>query len=283
MKEGYNMNSIQHHASAVRIGNQLNQTSNVNQGLLQKLATGSNLNHAKDNPSAYSIAMSMSAQVRMLSQANQNMQTSSSMLSVAGGALDSTSEALASIQEKLISAANGTNNSSDRSMIQEQINQLIDQIDDNASTTFNDKKLIDGSLSGANGMNIQGVTSSEGTFSIRNMTAKGLGLVGADGESKVQVSSSEGLSAALALVDMAMKATNEEQAKVGAKQQALQYSSNNYTTTEANTIGAQSTIQDADIAKTAMQMYQNNILSQSNVLMMVQSNQNSAGALALLR
>jgi len=83
--------------------------------------------------------------IRSLDQANQNTQNDSAMMKTAEGAVSSTVEILKSLKEKAINAANDSNTDADRATIQKEMNQYIDQIDDNALTTFNGKYLVDGS------------------------------------------------------------------------------------------------------------------------------------------
>lgn len=265
------------------MNNQLNSTNGIVKSSMQKIASGLNLNSAKDDASAYAISISMSAEARSLAQANQNTQTSNAMMSVASGAISSTTESLSSLKEKLLNAANGTNNDSDISALQNEVDQVTAQVNDNASVTFNGKYLIDGSMSGSNASNVQGSQGSDAKLSIGDITAAGLGLQDENGTSTIDLSSSEGIANAIDLVDKAMQSTLSQQSQIGAQQQTLQYSSDNYTTSEYNTTAAQSTIADADVAKESMKMHQGQILAQANILMMVQANQNHSGVLALLR
>jgi flagellin len=88
----------------------------------------------------------MRVQIRSLDQANQNTQNGSSLLKTAEGAVSSTVEILKTLKEKVLNAANGTNTENDLAAIQDELDQSIDQINDNASVTFNDKYLVDGSM-----------------------------------------------------------------------------------------------------------------------------------------
>lgn len=269
--------------SSLGMHNQLNSTNGIVKSSMQKIASGLRINSAKDDASAYAISISMSAEVRSLAQANQNTQTSNAMMSVASGAISSTTESLSMLKEKLLNAANGTNNDTDISALQKEVDQVTAQVNDNASVTFNGKYLIDGSMSGSNASNVQGSQGIDAKLSIGDITATGLGLQDKNGNSTIDLSSSEGIANAIDLVDKAMQSTLSQQSQIGAQQQALQYSSDNYTTSEYNTTAAQSTIADADVAKESMKMHQGQILAQANLLMMAQANQNHSGVLALLR
>ncbi len=108
---------------------------------------------AKDGASEYAITERMLDRVRALDQANANTQNGSALLKTVEGALSSTIEILKTLKEKAINAANDTNNETDRTTIQKEINQLIDQIDENANVTYNGKYLMDGTR------NFQGVAT----------------------------------------------------------------------------------------------------------------------------
>jgi flagellin len=116
---------------------------------LKKVSSGMKINSAADDASGYQISERMRVQIKSLDQANQNTQNGSALLKTAEGAVSSTVEILKTLKEKTLNAANGTNTDSDLAAIQSEMNQSIDQINDNANTTFNGKYLVDGSLSSA--------------------------------------------------------------------------------------------------------------------------------------
>lgn len=129
--------------------NTLNTMTKNNSALgksIQKLSSGMKINGAADDVSGYAISEKMRVQIRSLDQANQNSQNGTSLMKVAEGAVSSTVEILKTLKEKVINSANDTNTTSDRKMIQDELDQAIDQINDNASVTFNNKLLVDGSM-----------------------------------------------------------------------------------------------------------------------------------------
>lgn len=138
---------VKNNMSAVRTLNTLNGNSSALQKSLAKVSSGMKINSAKDDASGYAISERMRVQIRSLDQANQNTQNASSLMKTAEGAVSSTIEILKSLKEKAINAATDTNTDQDRATIQKELNQFIDQIDDNALTTFNGKFLVDGSKS----------------------------------------------------------------------------------------------------------------------------------------
>ena len=136
---------VKNNMSAVSTLNTLNKNSSALSKSLAKVSSGMKINSAADDASGYAISERMRVQIRSLDQANSNTQNGSSMMKVAEGAVSSTVDILKTLKEKAINAANDTNTDTDRATIQKEMDQYIDQINDNANVTYNDKYLINGS------------------------------------------------------------------------------------------------------------------------------------------
>jgi flagellin len=136
---------VKNNMSAIHTLNTLNNNSTALTKSLAKVSSGMKINSAQDDASGYAISERMRVQIRSLDQSNQNTQNDLSMMKTAEGAVSSTVEILKSLKEKAINAANDSNTDADRQTIQKEMDQFIDQIDDNALTTFNGKYLVDGS------------------------------------------------------------------------------------------------------------------------------------------
>ena len=135
---------VKNNMSAVNTLNILNKNQSALAKSLQKVSSGMKINTAGDDASGYAISERMRVQIRSLDQDNQNTQNGNSMMRTAEGAVSSTVEILKTLKEKAINAANDTNTDEDRRTIQKEINQMVDQIDDNALATYNGKYLVDG-------------------------------------------------------------------------------------------------------------------------------------------
>ena len=136
---------VKNNMSAVRTLATLNGNNTSLQDSLSKVASGLKINTAKDDASGYAISERMRVQIRSLDQANQNSQNASSLMKNAEGAVERTVDILRTLKQKAIDAASDTNTDDDRATIQKELDQLIDQIDDNALITFNGKYLLEGS------------------------------------------------------------------------------------------------------------------------------------------
>ena len=127
-----------------------------NQGMveksIQRLSSGLRINGAADDASGLAISEKMRAQIRGLGQAQSNAQDGISLIQTAEGALQQTTDILQRMRELTIKAQNtGVLTSSDKSSIANELSTLQSEIDRIAtSTTFNGKKLLDGSM-GATG------------------------------------------------------------------------------------------------------------------------------------
>jgi flagellin len=147
--------------------NALDGTQQSTQTVLQQLSTGYRINSAADDPAGLAIATEMNAQVGGLNQAYQNAQSANSLLQVAEGGIGQDQQILQQIRSLAVEASNGTMTASDRQNIQQEVNQLIAQINDNASgTTFNNKTLLTGTYASSSSVvssasNIQLVVGSD--------------------------------------------------------------------------------------------------------------------------
>jgi flagellin len=90
----------------------------------------------------------MRGQIRGLNQASRNSQDGISLIQTAEGALNETHAILQRMRELAVQSANDTNVNADRTAIQNEIDQLVEEIDRIGNTTeFNTQKLLDGNVS----------------------------------------------------------------------------------------------------------------------------------------
>jgi len=124
----------------------LGQTSRALASNVERLSTGLRINRAADDAAGLTISERLRAQIRGLKRASQNAQEAISLIQTAEGALSETNSILQRIRELAIQSANGILTQNDRSEIQREVDQLVDEIDRIAnSTQFNSKTLLNGS------------------------------------------------------------------------------------------------------------------------------------------
>ena len=99
----------------------------------------------------------------------------------------------------------------------------------------------------------------------------------------ISVTTRENANIAIRVIDGAIEYALDQATNVGAYLSRLEYTADNVTTSADNVQASESTIRDADMAKTMTDYTKNNVLIQTAQAMLAQSNQNSNFVLGLLR
>lgn len=103
------------------------------------------------------------------------------------------------------------------------------------------------------------------------------------GVSDLDLTTSEGATAAIDTLDAAIKSVSSERSKLGAMQNRLDHTINNLSTSSENLTAAESRIRDVDMASEMMEMTKWTTLQQSSNAMMAQANQQPQQVLSLLQ
>ena len=271
---------VQHNLTAMNSNRMLGLTQGTLSKSTEKLSSGYKINRAADNAAGLAISEKMRRQVRGLTQASTNAQDGISAVQTAEGALNEVHDMLQRMNELAVQAANDTNMSTDRSYIQAELNQLMQEISRVATTTtFNEQCLLNGNFTGKK---LQ-VGSEKGTeqvisISISAMSASKLGLK-AD---TVKVSSHSGAQNAINAIKSAMTKVSKQRSNLGAIQNRLEHTIANLDNVVENTTAAESRIRDTDMAAEMVKYSNRNILQQAGQAMLAQANQSNQGVLSLL-
>ncbi len=271
---------VQHNLRAVNSNRMLGLTSASQSKSTEKLSSGYKINRAADDAAGLAISEKMRRQVRGLTQASANAQDGVSCVQTAEGALNEVHDMLQRMNELAVKAANGTNQSEDRTYIQKEVTNLISEIDRVANTTtFNERNLLNGSF--ATGVALQvGAESASGnqiTLKISSMSSASIGL------SSVSVGSVGSAKSAIGSIKNAINSLNNQRAELGAVQNRLEHTINNLDNVVENTTAAESRVRDTDMASEMVKYANNNILAQAGQAMLAQSNQANQGVLSLLQ
>ena len=141
---------VQHNLQAMNSNRMLGVTTSSQAKVTEKLSSGYKINRAADDAAGLSISEKMRKQIRGLDQASNNAQDGVSAVQTAEGALAEVHDMLQRMNELAVQAANGTNSTSDRTAIQNEIDQLTTEIDRVAETTkFNETYLLKGDVKGS--------------------------------------------------------------------------------------------------------------------------------------
>lgn len=144
--------------AAIVANNALQKSQNNLSTSIERLSSGYKINGSKDDAAGCAISEKMRAQIRGLSQAQNNTADGVSVLNTAEGAITEIQSMLTRLKELSVQAANDVNSDDEREAIQKEIDQInkeIDRISD--QTEFNTQSLINGNLSRRVYSDLQGV------------------------------------------------------------------------------------------------------------------------------
>ena len=271
---------VQHNLTAMNSNRMLGLTTKTQAKSTEKLSSGYKINRAADDAAGLAISEKMRRQVRGLTQASANAQDGISAVQTAEGALNEVHDMLQRMNELAVKSANGTNQSEDQSYIQSEVTNLINEIDRvAATTTFNEKSLLDGTFSNvALQVGAEAATDNQIIVTITSMNSTGLNNV-----KNVDVASVAGAKNAIPVIKDAIKTLNSQRSGLGAIQNRLEHTINNLDNVVENTQAAESQIRDTDMATEMVKYSNNNILAQAGQAMLAQSNQANQGVLSLLQ
>ncbi|WP_346353720.1 flagellin [Azotosporobacter soli] len=254
--------------------NYSNALQNQQKAML-RMATGERINKAADDVAALAISEKLRGQISGSNQAERNAQDSISMLNVAEGGMNSSADTMQRMRELSVQAGNGTLTDQDRSMIQQEMNQLGAQLNSNASNTqFNGINTNDGTLSNMTSQ-VGANAGQTATASIGNTSAAGLGV-------SFDVSTQAAAATTLDSIDTGMANLSSIRSSVGASVNGLQYSSDIASSSAENLQAAESRYRDADMAKEATLFGASGIGLYANIMALSKTMQQQQGMLSLL-
>jgi flagellin len=230
------------------------------------LASGKRINSVADDPAGFTIARKLQARSRGISQALNNVGDAKSVLSTAEGGLQTVSDILVSIKEKVTQATNGSMGDTELAAIVTQVQDFSKEIDSIiGQTKFNGQQLLDNNYTGKT-FQIGADATDTLTFSLTaTISSADLGL---DTLSTANI----GSATTLASVDAAIDKLSTQLQTVGSLLDRLNFSESNLNVQATNMDAAASQIYDADMAKEQLNLTKLNILQQTAVAQLTQAN-----------
>lgn len=249
-------------------------TEALNQSL-ERLSSGLRINRAADDAAGLAIADAFRSQVLGTQVSQRNSQDGISLVQTAEGALSETTNILQRIRELAVQAANGTQSTANRTAINTEVQQLLQQIDDIAlDTEFNGIRVLSSS---------QTVTLQSGAFTSQVLAIAVTGAKTNDLRvSAVAVSTQTLAVSAISTIDAAIQSVNTLRSTLGAFQNRLEFTINTLAIQEENAAAAESAIRDADIAQETVSFTRNQILVSAGTSVLAQANIVPQSALLLL-
>ena len=259
----------------------LNKVTRESQESFSKLSSGSRITKSADDAAGLAISEKMKAEIRSAQQANRNANDGISMVQVAEGGLNETSNILTRMRELAIQSASDTVGDTERGLANLEYQQLKSEMGRISEVTeFNGKKLLNGEGDkyefqvGTKGNEFEDRIGFEA--SQLNSGIESLGV------SSVEIASKEGAQESLANIDSAIEKVSGQRAVLGSLQNRLISTSNNLQTYAENMSAANSRIRDVDYAEETAKQARNQILSSAGSSVLAQANMSGQAALKLI-
>jgi flagellin len=286
------------------------------QTAMERLSTGKKINSAADDAAGFSIAESMTAQIRGLSMASKNASDGISLLKVVENATNDVTDMLQRVRELAVQAKSGTNSATDIKNLQGEADALMNEITRvSTDTTYNGKARLGADAGTVNiqvgyedGDQIALKSYSVSSASLLLETATELAAnkvtagaaaaaksLAAGGDAAAQTAASDAAiaamtsskldissSTALTKISSAIDTLSGYKAEWGAGQNRLEYTVSNLMNVVEFTSAARSRIEDADFAVEAARLAKNQVLQQTGAAMLAQANASPQLALSLL-
>jgi flagellin len=267
------LNSI----SSLNAENALSSTQANLQKSLTQLSTGLRINSGADDAAGLSIANGLQANIAALTQSSANASDGIGALQTADGAMSQVTTLLNRAITLATEASNGGLSSTQSGALDTEYQSILTEIGNiNTSTNFNGTAVF-GSTPSV--YETDGTTSGSTTLAstaIANVDAATLGLKG-------NLKTSASAITELALISTAISTVASDRGAVGASVNQLTASQNVDNTEVTNLTSASNDIQNADIGKTVATMTQYNVLQQTGMAALSQSNQAQQAVLKLLQ
>jgi flagellin len=286
------LNSI----SSLNAENALSNTQANLQKTLTQLSTGLKVNSGSDDAAGLSIANGLSANIAALNQSSNNAADGVGLLQTADGALSQVVTLLNRAVTLATEASNGGLSASQQAALDNEYASIQTEINNIGSTTnFNGTNVFtntaatvftsDGTSTGATTTSITvGALSATGANAAT--TPLGLGLTSdgtTGGGSGTVLSTPTGAEAELTKLTAAIGYVAAARGTIGAAVNQLNASQSVQSTEVTNLTSAVNNIQNADIGVTVANMTQYNVLEQTGMAALSQSNQAQQSVLKLLQ
>lgn len=273
------MISVLNSVSQLGAENALSSTQASLQKTLLQLSTGLKINSGSDDAAGLSIAAGLGASISALTQSSQNASNGIGFLQTADGALSQVTTLLNRAVTLATEAANGNLTSGQADAANTEYNSIIDEI-----TQIGDKTNFNGTqiFSGTDLSTFTGDGTAAGdvatTTTIGTLDAvKDLGLT------KDALKSTGDPQTELEAITAAIDTVSATRGTIGANVNRLTADVNVANTQVTNLTSAQNNIQNADISATVAKMTQFNVLQQTGMAALSQSNQAAQSVLKLLQ
>lgn len=275
---GFRINT---NVSSLQAQGSLNKVNKESQESFSKLSSGERITKSADDAAGLAISEKLKGEIRSAKQASRNANDGISMVQVAEGGLNETSNILTRMRELAVQSASDTIGDSERDMSNLEYQQLKSEMDRISQVTeFNGKKLLSGD---DEKIEFQVGTKSDEFNDRIALDRSGLNASNESlGVASLEVSSKQGAQDSMAALDSAIQKVSGQRAILGSVQNRLTSTTSNLATYTENMSAANSRIRDVDYAEETAKQARNQIISAAGTSVLAQANVSGQNALKLI-
>jgi flagellin len=265
--------SIRTNIASLNAQRNLGKTQDMLDSSMARLSSGMRITKASDDAAGLAISTRLQAQVRSYNQAARNANDGMSLIQTAEAALNTSANLLTRVRELAVQASNGTVSSADRTLLQNEANALLTEVERIADTSkYNGIDLLNTTTA----LEIQVGLDSADVISVTRSDAQ-LGAA-----SVVAWTDGDAAQASLSVIDTALGNVSSARASFGAAANRLQGALENIQTFSESLSAANSRIRDVDVAEETAALSRAQVLAQAGISVLSQANQMPQMALKLL-
>jgi len=263
--------------------NNLNQTQNSLQTVLQQLSSGSRINSGADDAAGLSISDGLGANEAALTQSAQNATNAVGLLQTADGALSQVTTLLDRAVTLATEAANGGLTTAQSTAANTEFTSILTEIGNiGSSTNFNSTNVF---TSSATSFVVSDGTSAGTTTISATVGVLTSASVGGTGKSLTgdSLTSTTGAVTALQDVTTAIADVSAQRGNIGADINQLNAAANVASSEEVNLSSAQSAILSTNYGQATSDLAKYQVLSQTGISALAQANSVQQEILKLLQ
>jgi flagellin len=263
--------------------NNLNQTQNSLQTVLQQLSSGSRINSGADDAAGLSISDGLGANEAALTQSAQNATNAVGLLQTADGALSQVTTLLDRAVTLATEAANGGLTTAQSTAAETEFSSILTEINNiGTSTNFNSTNVFSAT---ATSFVVSDGTSAGTTTISATVGVLTSASVGGTGQSLTgdSLTSTTGAVSALQDVTTAIADVSAQRGSIGADINQLNAAANVASSEEVNLSSAQSAILSTNYGQATSDLAKYQVLSQTGISALAQANSVQQEILKLLQ
>lgn len=268
------------------------QYNEANKALTQaseRIASGKRINSAKDDASGLQLSNRMTSQINGLEQGNRNASDAIAFCQTTEGALDEVTTMLQRMRTLALQSSNGTNSDSERTALQEEVDELVSEIARiGTDTTYGANFAVLGDDNNNQTIKFQVGANAGQTIDLKLKSISEMCQAKGKEDAKItldslSLESVDDANSMITALDAMIKNVDSYRSTLGAKQNRLESTISNQSNVIENVSDARSRIRDTDFVTETAKLTASQIQQQTATSILAQANQNPSLILSLLQ